>query len=361
MKRDFYLKLTITILLLSVAIQSCGTRPGENAREKVIGGTPVTNSEFDAVVAFMRDEMTICTGTLITENIVLTAAHCFEKATSNGSAALSVMRVVGGNGRKLMSERPSSSIVSAKVHPNFWRDHRGAIDFAWVRIDPPMKTVKPATLPFSRDESDRLIAAAKQTTIVGYGLSDLIPRGPGLPPASGVKLWADTPIKFRTGVEVFAGNRDADTCSGDSGGPAFIRTQKSRAHPDGLVLTGITSRGPMPCANDYEAGAYGLTVEAVCWLRSSAGYKVNDPILRDFCIREAAQGGSSPVDDIVMTQPLKEACMSSAISEAARADLRVLLAAARMQGPPTAQSCAALETFLTETTKLNLSSRHLLR
>lgn len=360
MKRLSYCILNIALLSSVLLVADCGARKQNfYPTLKIIGGVPVETPRLDHVVAIMRDELTVCSGTLIAPDLALTAAHCFEKAMRLGPEALGSYKVVTGHSSTIAAERRTSVIVDAKIHPRFWEDYRGAMDFAWVRISPPMEDIQPAFLPLSRLEIDALIANSNDVLIAGFGLSSLVPPMPGQPAPMGVKLQGLSPIKFRTGVELFAGNSQIDGCTGDSGGPAFINVPKSIANPLGLVLVGVTSRGPMPCASDYEAGAYGLVTEAVCWLRSSASYRVQDPVLRDYCVREAAQGSSADDDHIVMQKPFAEACVDPHISEASRHDLAQLFRAAELPGSPNGQRCEQLEKWLQNMRNLDLHALHL--
>ena len=136
MDRVFYYILKLVFLAGILQLQACGRPVDDIAKLNIIGGKPVTGNQLDNVVAIMRDELTVCTGTLIAPDLVLTAAHCFEKSVRIGTSSLSQLKVVVGNSATKSENRISSGIVNAKIHPRFWEDYRGAMDFAWVRISP---------------------------------------------------------------------------------------------------------------------------------------------------------------------------------------------------------------------------------
>ena len=55
-----------------------------------------------------------------------------------------------------------------------------------------------------------------------------------------------------------------DTCHGDSGGPLMKLDTDDR-----LVLVGLTSWGPSPCANGKEAGVYVSVADHLLWIQEN--------------------------------------------------------------------------------------------
>lgn len=365
MKRSPYINPNFVLRILSLffgaGLFSCGPRFNDSTI-KIIGGEVVTPGKFRNVVAIMRDELTVCSGTLIRSDLVLTAAHCFERWHHSSISELSTFHVVSKNGGLPSQLDRRANIIELDIHPRFWKDPRGAMDFAWLRIDPPFSDISPAEVPLSHLEMDDLLAGQSTVIISGYGLSTLRLPGEGEPPPIGVKRQGNSPINFRTGVEMYAGNHEVDSCSGDSGGPAFIVSRARETSPEGVVLAGVTSRGPMPCASDYESGAYGLVSEAVCWLRTSANFESGNANLQDFCFREIVMGADEPQsrpDSVVVTRPFAEACESQSLSESERHDLRELFRFANIIFERTPANCQELGHILDTVTSLDLSSRHL--
>ncbi len=309
----------------------------------------------------MRDELTFCTGTLIDHDLILTAAHCFEKTINAEGAALAHIRVVAGSGGTAPGPKMTAEIIEAKIHPMYWQDQRGAMDFAWVKVHPPFISVPPASMPSSRTELEHDLAQALAShdtaEIVGFGLTSRTPQDGA--ENIGQKHQAQIPFAYRTGVELFAGSSSADTCLGDSGGPLFLKVPKTTTNPTGLQLAGVTSRGPMPCAADFGYGAYGLTSETLCWLRASAAWHHDAPDLTDFCIRELARGTSAPLDPVVMKRSFAEACMSNDLLEDSRHDLQRLMDIANVSQQNLSDRCNQLENFLGSVQTLDLAANQI--
>jgi Leucine-rich repeat (LRR) protein len=352
--------LLFALQIAAYHFTACSDRDLNLARAKIIGGLPVTGNEFDDVVAFMRDELTICSGTLIRSDLVLTAAHCFEKAAASTNNALSNIRVVVGNSSMDKNLRRTSSILEAKIHPQFWTDHRGAMDFAWVRIYPPLREIAVAITPKDRSESDHVVAStignSRPLAIVGFGLSSLTPPAAGEDPPAGRKHLALVPLKYRTGVEIYAGDQKSDSCTGDSGGPAFLDAPKSLENPAARLIVGVTSRGPMPCASDFEPGTYGLVSETLCWLKSSAGYRATDSDLEEFCASEDLLQEAPTDDEIVMTKNFGDACTNPELSAVARHDLMALAKIAGLPEKIDTIHCKKIATFIQNASYLDISN-----
>ena len=269
------------------------------------------------------------------------------------------LKVVTGNSVREKTTDNTYDIDDAAIHPRFWEDHRGAFDYGWLKLSTPVKGIQPAHLPHNRQQSEDWIKSSNSLRIVGFGLTSLIPPASGEEPKIGVKHQGQSPIHFRTGVEIFAGNHKIDSCSGDSGGPAFVDPPAQHGHGGSLELVAVTSRGPMPCASEYEAGAYGLVSEALCWLRSTAEYGRQDAVLADFCVRDAAQGATAEDDKIIMGKNFSDACQNPYLSEASRYDLMQLFDVAGLQAEMSKVRCDELRDFIRTVKTLDLSSRHM--
>lgn len=218
----------------------------------IIGGEPTEAGDFEPVVAVLAHEG-LCTGTLISETIVLTAAHCLADVQIGQEVAVFW-------GPQIDQSRRVDA-VSWGVHPEFCADCDEDIhDYAYVEIGGiASEFISPIT---SQGEWDDAMRKGQEVILVGYGED---PQITSLDKGLGTKRTVSTKISrfSELGLEFYAGGEDRDSCQGDSGGPAFVRTRDGT-----LRLAGITSRGSNPCG---KGGYYGVPYAALCWLADETG------------------------------------------------------------------------------------------
>lgn len=203
-----------------------------NAR--IIGGTEVPATEFRDCVAVGSDTQWGCTGTLISPNVVLTAAHCQQLHTR-----VFVGRDVTKPGR----------IFKVKKHVRHTKfDGEFRNDLMLLILEKKVTGVKPRAMATAA-----VINKATVARLVGFGSTRLDGFG-----ALGSKLQTDVPIVSQgcngklngkadgqvygchLNREIVAGKPllHQDSCKGDSGGPLLV--QDSKGH---WLLAGVTSRG----------------------------------------------------------------------------------------------------------------------
>jgi hypothetical protein len=168
-----------------------------------------------------------CTGTLISETVFLTAAHCYPE---NGDTSFVTFEEV-----------PSST---SKVYQGtFYDDPK--IDIAVVVLDQ-SPGITPAQLPYE----GQVASEAKSTkwfTAVGYG-GELAPKQPGGPVIvyDDQREWAVSTFKSFNGTYLrLSQNQDSGgTCYGDSGGPNFFGGNST---PETNVIASTTITGDAWC------------------------------------------------------------------------------------------------------------------
>jgi hypothetical protein len=213
----------------------------------IFGGEEVEPGEWPAVVAVSTSKL--CTGTLVTPDLVLTAAHCFDPAP------LSAVQVYFGD-----SLSAANVLLSDEWgrHPDFCLPSdcgEDIYDFAWIRLPTPV-AIEPIPPITNQAEFDELMQVGKPLWFVGFGADE--------DNVIGVKRVVEASLTSfnESGREFRAGGEGKDTCQGDSGGPALAQLANGQWR-----LAGVISRGG-ECGN---GGIYGVPLPELCWLRDDSG------------------------------------------------------------------------------------------
>jgi secreted trypsin-like serine protease len=206
--------------LLLVARVSYAVAPG-------IASGPTAYPATGALIVFDETAPRLaCTGTLITPNIVLTAAHC--------------MLFLGGRlpgfvlTRRIADVTPGADDPALRVvvHPQFVFQAGGKAalhDLALVLLARPVRAVAPEAL-LSKAQA-ATVAIGDAVDLVGYGRMSRTVEGNGTKNRGRSKLVEIRPFEWVIGAP-----SDVQNCDGDSGGPAFVVADGKRR------IMGIASR-----------------------------------------------------------------------------------------------------------------------
>jgi len=190
----------------------------------------------------------ICSGTLVTSRVFLTASHCTDFALSQGFSETWVTfdPNFGTDAAHNVFSTPYHGTI---VHNSDYKQPYHS-DFSLILLDAPVTGIAPAAIaPIGFLDSLRDAGTIKTTPYlnVGYGSSEKVvvkKEGPTFP-FDGIRKWtisgfsALDPQYVHLNQNLFQGY--SGTGYGDSGGPTFVRSGND------LLVVSVVSTGDVPC------------------------------------------------------------------------------------------------------------------
>ncbi|KAJ1926649.1 Testisin [Tieghemiomyces parasiticus] len=274
-----------TLLLSAVlCVLAVTAAPPPKLNPHVLGGTDAKIGDVPMFAALYRTEYGTlsCGGSILSKNIILTAAHCVVKPPSTRLAGPkqyvvrnpSELKYSVGN---LQTNKPNlRTVTKIIVHDQFNLTGELKNDIALLQVEdvPLSDTIKTIKIYMgSLSEGDLLSAA-------GMGITDPKNDAPNteldivtLPIESKATCNAVVPdYQDSNGSQVCAGGvAGKDTCSGDSGGPLYKIFGKDHAQ------VGLTSFGGGPkedspiCGAAKGVGIYTHVASYIDWIATHSG------------------------------------------------------------------------------------------
>jgi hypothetical protein len=219
---------------------------GPRALASIIGGVEAANGTFP-YLAYVIDKTEegyeLCTGTVIAVNVILTAGHCAENATTGVINAPSGYVIVTGNVEWSSSARQVSAVSKVVIYPGYSGGYAVG-DAALLVLSTP--TSAPA-IPLATWPSDATdLEAGKAAIFAGWGKTYFAQEYP-----TERLRWAETvlqrPSYCETNSPTFFPSDElcvinppeyeTGACQGDSGGPLISLNPSG----SGVIEIGVTS------------------------------------------------------------------------------------------------------------------------
>jgi len=232
---------------------TCGIE-GPPSKDRIVGGFEAQENEWPWQVALFIDNAWFCGGSIISENYVMTAAHC-----ADGASYFDIM--AGAHNVRASSEPHRVEITSYNgwTHPG-WDSNTLSNDIALIELPSPLSFndyIKPSCMPMAGDTAD----PNELVTCTGWGKpSD---SAGGISPV--LRMVEDRPIITNSecnaiygivgdGVVCIDTTGGKGTCNGDSGGPLNMKHSMKGAG-DKWKQVGVVSFGASAgCEVGYPAG-----------------------------------------------------------------------------------------------------------
>jgi len=218
----------------------------------------------------------LCGGTILDEETILTAAHCFfdvESGTDafpldNGDFILAGITHPGSSGQQ------KSLMKSVVIHPQYNKATKNN-DIAIVKLKSPLtfnNNVKNACLPESSfAPQSKAVVSGWGTTINGvqsstsnwlkYVVVPFIANNKCVRPHT--NYWSSMITSNMICAGFFTG--ETDSCQGDSGGPLAVPRS---ANDDTAVVYGVVSWG-IECAKEKQPGVYTRVTNYLSWIKAN--------------------------------------------------------------------------------------------
>ena len=201
-------------LVLALALAASG--PANALGGQAAGQDAGLKSNLVMVLSKQGNRHGACTGTVIAQDIILTAAHC---VAGNKQVAIAYAE----DGSHVLQK-----VAAKAVNPGFSANARVSVDLALIRLD---GRLPQRFQPMALETGDSNHAIGVRRTIAGFGLAvDRDESSAGtLRSASVTVLPKLYPRFLRLGYRVDADLSDFAVCTGDSGGPVL----------DGSTVVGV--------------------------------------------------------------------------------------------------------------------------
>jgi hypothetical protein len=268
-------------------------------QNKITGGINADIADFPWQV-FYESGNYFCGGSIISENWVVTAAHCTKNDNGTSIPASQMSVKVGATNPYNSSSGKTYNVSSVIVHSGY-NNQTHENDIALLKIAGPIDyyNARPIKLISANDVAAGFTDPGVLSWVTGWGLTKVSPETfpntlqkvqlPIISNAQAATVWGTIPS-----TDIMAGylNGNKDACNGDSGGPLVVPVY------DEYKLAGIVSWGSSNC-NTY--GGYTRVSDLAQWIRTNTGIAPEytpPPPSGDLIICQGTQSSTYTAQDI---------------------------------------------------------------
>ncbi len=187
--------------------------------EGIVNGTgkltAVSKTLAKSVVAIVSESsqgQALCTGSIISKDIVLTAAHCVEGNPDR-------MVIVFKPNLKRAGDADKRSVRKFTQHPDWKKSSvEGRGDLALLQF---AGGLPKGFTPLHLASGDLVLSIGENVGMLGYGVvNGTTEKGAGVLRKTNTKV-----LKLLNETEVMTDGKSTSVCFGDSGGPAFVKRE----------------------------------------------------------------------------------------------------------------------------------------
>ncbi|WP_413289852.1 S1 family peptidase [Bdellovibrio sp. HCB337] len=234
----------ISVSLMATMLSACTLADNFKAEnfesedtQDIVNGREIQNdNELAKSVVFIVNKVTkdVCTGSILDNNHVLTAAHCLDTEDQTNLYVFFAARPNGKTERR--------QVLAAKYSP-YWEmrqlESYDTGDIAVIKFDGTELPVGYKPVTFLEDYS--ILREETPVSVLGYGLSDASdPTSVGVLRVGNLKI-ADP--NFSSTEITLDQTKGTGVCHGDSGGPAYVYIPGKNGSKGQYLLWGVSTRG----------------------------------------------------------------------------------------------------------------------